>query len=439
MSSLCKYAISNEWFRQEYQYDMRTMARIPFMRSRACRIHMLYTHHTCVPPLFASINSIVIITYRFPSISDPLQLMGKFRKPSPAAKTQIFEATTWHTRRGPKIVNVPVESPQTPASRNSSPSKKRAWSPGELQDDGDDSLPSFQDPKQSWCTGKVGVYLTTILSVFNIFQQMQNAFLEEYLQKRHGLLIELLRHEAPPSNCTCTMCNSTPGIYWCKDCFGPHLLCAVCCVSAHLTSPFHHIQKFNGEYFEHSDLDDLGLVLDLQQHTHDCFTRYHHSDEGQGSKPNLSDSDDDFTDVPPHSSQPSDERIPIRSNLIIVASTGIFKHLVLWCQCANITKPYVQLLHAKLFPVSFKRPSTAFTFEVLDHFQINALECKTAAMKFMSKIVRISNEAFPSLVPVGILNFPALSSLKEMYRTTIVSFCIYPDSGEIFTIGYGQG
>ena len=59
------------------------------------------------------------------------------------------------------------------------------------------------------------------------------------------------------------------------------------------------------------------------------------------------------------------------------------------------------LLHAKLFPASFKNPKTAFTFEVLDHFQVDALECKTAAMNFMSKLWRMTNEAFPSRVPVS--------------------------------------
>ena len=102
---------------------------------------------------------------------------------------------------------------------------------------------------------------------------------------------------------------------------------------------------------------------------------------------------------------------PVKSNLIIVSSTGIFKRQVLWCRCPNRSKPYVQLLHAKLFPASFKRPTTAFTFDVLDYFRIDALECKTAAMNFMSKLGRISNEAFPADVPVStfewICNYPA--------------------------------
>ena len=62
------------------------------------------------------------------------------------------------------------------------------------------------------------------------------------------------------------------------------------------------------------------------------------------------------------------------SHLTIVSSTGIFL-------------------------ASFQRPAMAFTFEVLDHFRLDALECKTAAMNFMSKIARISNEAFPDDVP----------------------------------------
>ncbi|KIM74954.1 hypothetical protein PILCRDRAFT_79556, partial [Piloderma croceum F 1598] len=86
--------------------------------------------------------------------------------------------------------------------------------------------------------------------------------------------------------------------------------------------------------------------------------------------------------------------------LTIVASTGIFKRSIRWCHCAKSSKRFVQLLlRAKLFPASFKNPKTAFTFEVLDQFQLDALECKTAAMNFMSKIGRVTDEAFPSRVP----------------------------------------
>lgn len=213
-----------------------------------------------------------------------------------------------------------------------------------------------------------------------------------------------MRHESPPSDRTCTVCNSTPGTYRCIDCFGPHLLCSVCCVSAHSNSPFHRIQRFNGQHFERADLDELGLVIDVRYHTHECTPgNPHMEDVYTESDLDISDDDDDDDDILLYHG--SGERIPVKSNLIIVSSTGIFKRWVIWCRCANAAQPYVQLLRAKLFPASFKRPSTAFTFEVLDHFRIDALECKTAAMNFISKLVRISNEAFPADVPVSIFWF----------------------------------
>jgi hypothetical protein len=157
------------------------------------------------------------------------------------------------------------------------------------------------------------------------------------------------------------------------------------------------------------DLDALGLVLDLHEHLQECISHPKYVEEWLESEGEASSNEDDnskatvagegwdqsqghFTD-----DQRSDQR---QSNLIIVSSTGIFKHSVRWCTCVNSPDPYVQLVHAKLFPASFKHPKMAFTFEVLDHFHIDTLECKTAAMNFMSKIVWVSNETFSGKVPV---------------------------------------
>lgn len=327
--------------------------------------------------------------------------MGKLRKSAPATKTRIFEATTRHTRRGPRIVNVPVHESQTPhaRSRTTSPSKKRTWSPDTYDDEC--GSPTDPDPKRSRHSGKVRPAITILPHILNTILQTQNDYLREYLDKRQELLIELLRHESPPRNSTCTMCNSTAGVYRCKDCFLHHFLCGACCVSAHNASPFHRIQRFNGDYFERYDLDDLGLALDLREHTHECISAPQDMSNTLGSDHNLSEDDGDNNELPAFF--PPRRNRSTRSKLIIVSSTGIFKRSVTWCTCANSPEPYIQLLRASLFPGSFVHPETAFTFDVLDHFRIDALECKTAAMNFMSKIVRISNEAFPSEVPVRIL------------------------------------
>ncbi|KAG1838555.1 hypothetical protein F4604DRAFT_1572198 [Suillus subluteus] len=87
--------------------------------------------------------------------------------------------------------------------------------------------------------------------------------------------------------------------------------------------------------------------------------------------------------------------------LIIIHSTGVFIHNVQWCHCpgSSVHQQHLHLLKARLFPASTSRPRTAFTFDVLDHFLIDALECKTSAMSFFQKLRRLTNNAFPDSVP----------------------------------------
>ena len=192
---------------------------------------------------------------------------------------------------------------------------------------------------------------------------------------------------------------------------------------------------WNGRFFERSELLTHELTLDLCHDLGDCPTLpfnvempmmhgLHISDDGEG---------DDVTDPP---SGPSGIPQGFRSKLIIVSSTGIFQRSIRWCHCAKSSDQYVQLLlRAKLFPASFQNPKTTFTFEVLDHFCIDTLECKMAAMNFMSKIGRITNEAFPSQVPVSLtLHLMRFPLLVLGCRTDIGSYYESIDSGRIFTI-----
>jgi hypothetical protein len=247
--------------------------------------------------------------------------------------------------------------------------------------------------------------------------------MQEYLDRRHSILVEILRHESLPSTQFCSNCQETSNIYRCQDCFGTEIWCRKCCVSAHMHAPFHRIQMWNGNCFEKSDLLTDELIIDLVHYPDNCSSIP--SNDGTQTINDFDNSDEaeEFVDGY-QASQPSGSTIHsrFRSTLIIVASTGIFKRSIRWCHCAKSSNQYVQLLlRAKLFPASFKNPKTAFTFEVLDQFRLDALECKTAAMNFMSKIGRITDEAFPSRVPVS---FP-------MYRIalSVLSCCAGPLSG----------
>ncbi|KAH8976825.1 hypothetical protein EDB86DRAFT_2839044 [Lactarius hatsudake] len=85
--------------------------------------------------------------------------------------------------------------------------------------------------------------------------------------------------------------------------------------------------------------------------------------------------------------------------ITIVNQTGVFDMDVLFCICPNAGANDEQLLQAGLFPSTFKRIETAFTFSVLDDFLADNLECKTTAQQYYSKLQSITNQMFPQHVP----------------------------------------
>lgn len=225
--------------------------------------------------------------------------------------------------------------------------------------------------------------------------------MQEYLDRRHSILVEILWHESLPSKQFCSNCQESSSLYCCWDCFGTNMWCKECCVSTHMHAPFHRIQLWNGTHFEQSDLPTHELIMDLAHYPDDCPSIPSNDKTQMINDPDDSDEADDG-----YQSQSTESTVHSRSRsiLTIVTSTGIFKHTIRWCHCAKSSNQHVQLLLcAKLFPASFKNPKTVFTFEVLDQFRLDALECKSAALNFMSKIGRITDEVFPSRVPVGLL------------------------------------
>jgi hypothetical protein len=71
-----------------------------------------------------------------------------------------------------------------------------------------------------------------------------------------------------------------------------------------------------------------------------------------------------------------------------------------------------------IFPASFNRPKTAFTFRVLDDFLLDNLECSTSAMNYYSKLQRMTSSMFPHLVPVVLYlyHFKNITLIKHVAR-----------------------
>ena len=223
--------------------------------------------------------------------------------------------------------------------------------------------------------------------------QTQNQLLSEWLQYRDTYLQEILELEAPPAQAACQSCKINDFVYRCMDCFGEPVFCKACCVNLHQREPYHMIQQWNGNCFVPSTLHDLGLMLHLG-HGGDCcpaYARQFHNDSpdqvGQGfSFPNA---------------RPYADGEVAEEDVCVVHTSGVFQSCVRYCGCVDAPERHIQLLRLKLFPASFVRPNTAFTFALLDHFEIDAMECKTSAMNFFAKLRRLTSNAFPHDVPVS--------------------------------------
>ncbi|KAI6101900.1 hypothetical protein F5141DRAFT_1190114 [Pisolithus sp. B1] len=61
------------------------------------------------------------------------------------------------------------------------------------------------------------------------------------------------------------------------------------------------------------------------------------------------------------------------------------------CQCMHAESYHKQLLHAKLYPSTFEKPSTVFTFLVLDDFLRDNVECGTSGMNYYSKLHQVTS------------------------------------------------
>ena len=139
----------------------------------------------------------------------------------------------------------------------------------------------------------------------------------------------------------------------------------------HHRLPFHVVRKWNGHFFENTDLKDMGVVL----HTG-------------------------------HQGSPCPNGTSINGGKIQIATPAeIFVHQVAYCACeqadGSLVAKDIQLLRIRLYPATSQNPSTAFSFDCLDDFHLQAVECKTAALKYIMKLRRMTSPHAPAEAPVS--------------------------------------
>ncbi len=118
------------------------------------------------------------------------------------------------------------------------------------------------------------------------------------------------------------------------------------------------------------------------------------------------------------SSKPEQNSNPV---ITIIDRSGVHEIGVRWCCCPDAPEQDMQLMAAGLFPASFRNPRTAFTFQVLEEFHLDNLECKTTPSQFFSRIRRLTSDEFPNTVPVGQPSTSADKRLTSRNRIDIGS------------------
>ena len=111
--------------------------------------------------------------------------------------------------------------------------------------------------------------------------------------------------------------------------------------------------------------------------------------------------------------EPRDKRA-----LVIIDVSGVHQLVVGWCCCQDAPDHATQLFEHDLFPASTSKPSTAFTFAVLKYFHVDAVECKTSASSFYSKLRRLTEYSSPQSVPVSNICI-VLQTLPDVHKGSI--------------------
>ena len=209
----------------------------------------------------------------------------------------------------------------------------------------------------------------------------------------------------------CLSCGTAAGAYRCLSCWGHPLMCRSCCIDGHQLLPFHRVESLQSAgHFEPTTLGELGLQLRLGGKGVVCDCGGGAPDpsapdkdaENIDSDEEDEDEDGDDPDVVGAFFNTSYHRSrDIGKNMIVVDVTGVHLLPVKFCRCEGSAPDDIQLLQNHLYPSTQRAVRTCFTFDVLDAFLLENVECKTTASAFFSRLQRQTDPIFPYKVPVG--------------------------------------
>ena len=96
-------------------------------------------------------------------------------------------------------------------------------------------------------------------------------------------------------------------------------------------------------------------------------------------------------------------------NFTVVDISGVHKLHVTFCGCIGHPPYHIQLLRDSWFPASLEHPETAFSFELLNFFQILNHHGKVSAYDFYSAVHNICDNT-------GLANLPVIKLLSRGFE-----------------------
>jgi hypothetical protein len=247
--------------------------------------------------------------------------------------------------------------------------------------------------------------------------------MREWLPMKHDFLQAVIERESVSAIRLCSECTEVEGSWKCTECFESRIFCNKCIRRTHSTLPLHRVKHWTGEYFKDTSLQEAGIRMHFGHHGAECPSHI-------GRQHLQEDSDDDIDAEIAEAPIDSDTEIaeaPIKKGEITVIDiSGVHTFSATWCRCNNSIPAYQQALELGMYPASFKRVQTVFTFKVLDDYLLQNLECKTPAMNYFSLLRRRTNPLSPK-------------SVKDRYRELLRVSRQWRHLMQLKKYGYGFG
>lgn len=228
----------------------------------------------------------------------------------------------------------------------------------------------------------------------------------EWVERSEQYLNEMLKLEVGDMPRVCRVCNSAGESYRCLSCHGQEPLCAAHMESTHKLLPFHRIEKWDGTSYRSAWLKDVGLVLHLGHGGRPCdagIVPEEKEEDVEEEDGNDDDGEPSMQDLLRDESIEADTSGGLASSpklSWVVDTSGIHPLPISYCTCQDVPRD-IQLVRMRLWPASFDRIKTVFTFRVLADFRMDNLESKTTAYHYYRKLRRVTNPHFPDQVKVS--------------------------------------